>query len=152
MQPTLNRHVFLALATVAWADGSLAPEEREGILRAAGGAGFSSEECAELDAAIQKPRDIDSLNLGRLSAIDRVFVYATAVWLARIDGVVDPGEVAALQRLGDKLMVSDKKRKLADNLAVEVAAMPTGNRPDKYDLVSLRKLVEQRVTHTLPPT
>lgn len=145
MQPTLNRHVFLALATVAWADGVLAPEEREGILRAAAGAGFSPEDCAELDQAIQQPRDIDSLNLGRLSAIDRVFVYATAVWLARMDGVMDPGEVAALQRLGDTLMISDKKRALADNLAAEVAAQPSGDRPDKYDLVALRSLIEKRI-------
>jgi uncharacterized membrane protein YebE (DUF533 family) len=145
MNPTMNRHVFLALATVAWADGVLAPEEREGILRAAAGAGFSPQDCAELDAAIQKPRDIESLNLGRLSAIDRVFVYATAVWLARIDGVMDPGEIEALKRLGDKLMISEKKRAAADAAAVEVATQPTGNRPDKYDLVSLRKLLEQRL-------
>lgn len=145
MQPKLNRHVFLALATVAWADGVLAPEERKGILRAAAGAGFSPEECAELDVAIQKPRDIDSLSLGRLSAVDRVFVYATAVWLARIDGVVDAGEVAALGRLGDKLMLSERVRAAADGTAAEVATMPSGDRPDKYDLVSLRSLLEERL-------
>lgn len=145
MNPTLNRHVFLALATVAWADGVLSAEERQGILQAAGGAGYSAEECAELDAAIQQPRDIESLNLGRLSAVDRVFVYATAAWLARIDGVMDPGEVAALQRLGDKLMLSARVRGAADATAEEVAAQPAGNRPGKYDFVAFRALVEQRL-------
>lgn len=145
MKPALNRNVFLALATVAWADGVFAPEEREGILRAAAGAGYSERECAELDVAMQQPRDIDSLSLGRLSAVDRVFVFATAVWLARIDGVIDPGEQQALRRLGDKLMLSERVRTQADATAVEVAQLPTGSRPDKYDLVKLRELVEERL-------
>jgi hypothetical protein len=32
---TLNKDVFLALAAIAWADGSLDPDEADGIVRAA---------------------------------------------------------------------------------------------------------------------
>lgn len=145
MKPMLNRHVFLALATVAWADGELAPEERTGILRAAEGAGYPADDLAQLDAAIQQPRDIASLNLGKLSATDRVFVYATAVWLAQMDGMVEPGEREALQKLGDRLMVSDRVRSEAAATAAQVAQLPTGDRPDRYDLVKLRELIEARL-------
>jgi len=70
----LNRQVFLALATVAWADGSLAPEERDGILSAARGAGFAGADLTSLEQAIQSPVALSSLSLRKLSALDRVFI------------------------------------------------------------------------------
>jgi uncharacterized membrane protein YebE (DUF533 family) len=141
----LNRQVFLALATVAWADGNLAAEERDGILQAARGAGFSQDDLDSLAAAIQTPSDLSSLDLRKLSALDRVFVYATAEWLAALDGVVEQSEQVALGRLGDALMISERVRTNARQATRDVAQLPTGDRPDRYDLVKLRELLEQRM-------
>jgi hypothetical protein len=143
MRPALNRQVFLALATVAWADGNLAPEECSGILRAAKGAGFSDEDVASLRTEIQTPCALSSLSLRKLSAVDRVFVYATAEWLARLDGVVEQSEQDALKALGDFLMVSERVRNNAREVTIKVAALPSGDQPDRYDLVKLRELIAQ---------
>ncbi len=141
----LNRQVFLALATVAWADGQLAPDERDGILRAAKNAGFSDADVQALAASIETPVPLSSLTLRKLSALDRVFVYAMAEWLARIDNQLDPKEQAALNELGGFLMLSERVRTKARDAAVEVAGLPSGNRPDRFDLVGLRSLLEQRM-------
>jgi uncharacterized membrane protein YebE (DUF533 family) len=141
----LNRQVFLALATVAWADGNLAAEERDGILAAARGAGFSADDLGSLALAIQTPCELSSLDLRKLSALDRVFVYATAEWLAALDGVVEQSEQVALAQLGDALMISERVRNNARQATREVAQLPSGDRPERYDLVELRDLLEQRM-------
>lgn len=146
MKPAMNRQVFLALATVAWADGDLAPEERDGILQAARGAGYAGDEFAALEKAIQEPCDLATLDLRKLSALDRVFAYATAEWLARLDGVVHQSEEKALRELGEFLMLSERVRNKAREASLEVAQLPTGDRPDRYDLVKLRSLLEQRMS------
>lgn len=141
----LNRQVFLALATVAWADGNFADSERDGILRAARGAGFEGDDLSSLGQAIQSPVELSSLNLRRLSALDRVFVYATAEWLARLDGNVQASEQEALKKLGDFLMVSERVRNNAREAALEVAKLPSGDRPDRFDLVKLREMLDARM-------
>ena len=58
------------------------------------------------------------------------------------------GKVVVVQSLPlgeDKLMLSERVRSQADATAVEVAQLPSGSRPEKYDLVQLRELVEQRL-------
>jgi len=145
VKPALNRQVFMALATIAWADGDLAVEERDGILRAARGAGFSDEALASLGEAIQTPCDLDSLDLRKLNAADRVFVFATGEWLARLDGVVHDSERDALQKLGAFLMLSERVQKKATQAALEIAKLPSGNKPEHYDLVKLRSLIEERL-------
>jgi uncharacterized membrane protein YebE (DUF533 family) len=142
MKARINYQVFLALATVAWANGDLAPEERAGILSAARYAGYSDGELSSLSKAIETPRELSSLSLHRLTALDRVFIFATAEWLARLDGVVEQSEVAALAALGDFLKLSEQVRVNARRAALEIAQLPSGDRPDRYDLVKLRELIE----------
>ncbi|HHH31172.1 MAG TPA: TerB family tellurite resistance protein [Polyangiaceae bacterium] len=141
----LNRQVFLALATVAWADGQLAPDERDGILQAARSAGFDDADVDALSKSIEAPVSLSSLDLRKLSALDRVFVYAMAEWLARIDNQLDPKEQVALDELGAFLMLSERVRTKARDAVQEIARLPTGNRPDRFDLVGLRSLLEQRM-------
>ena len=145
MKVALNRQVFLALSTIAWADGNLAPEERDGILSAARGAGFTEDDLASLAEAIKTRCELASLSLRKLSALDRVFVYATGEWLARLDGAVQPSEVDALKNLGEFLMVSERVRDDARSTVLEVAKLPSGDRPGRYDLVKLRELLDQKM-------
>jgi uncharacterized membrane protein YebE (DUF533 family) len=142
---TLNRQVFLALGTIAWADGQLAPEERDGILSAARKAGWSDADLEALQRDLGTPVELSSLDLRKLSALDRVFVYAMGEWLARLDGVVHPDEQKALDALGEFLMLADRVREKALKATIEVAELPSGNRPDRYDLVGLRSMLEERM-------
>lgn len=143
MKARLNNQVFLALATIAWANGDLAASERAGILSAARNAGYKEEELAYLSKLIETRVELSSLSLHRLSALDRVFVYGTAEWVARLDGDVLPSEAEALQKLGDFLKVSEQVRTRARTFVLELAKLPEGNRPDKYDLPKLRDLLEE---------
>ena len=143
MKAQMSNQVFLALATVAWANGDLAASERAGILSAARGAGYSEEDLAYLSKSIETRRELSSLSLRKLSALDRVFVYATAEWLARLDGDVEQSEANALNELGDFLKVSESVRINARQAVLAIAQLPTGDKPDRYDLVKLREVLEQ---------
>lgn len=145
MKPQLNNQVFLALATIAWANGELAAEERAGILSAARTAGYSADQLAYLSKLIATRVELSSLALHRLSAVDRVFVYAAAEWVARVDGSVDQSEVDALKALGDFLKVSEEVRANARRVVLEIAQLPGGDRPDRYDLAKLRETLEQNM-------
>ena len=69
-----------------------------------------------------------------MSKQDRLFLYAVACWIAQIDRIVTPDESDALKALGEKLGVPDRVRAKAEELATEMAALPDGDRPDRYDL------------------
>ena len=139
----MNTQVFLALATVAWANGDLSADERAGILSAARSAGYSEQELAVLSKAIETPRELSSLSLQRLSALDRVFAYAAGEWLARLEGSVGHQEAAALKALGDYLKLSETVRANARQAVQDIAKLPTGDKPDRYDFVQLREALER---------
>lgn len=145
MSAKWSRDVFVALAAVGWADGHLAEDEAQGILRAAREAGLSDDELAPIEAAVRSKSDLDKLDLSGLSRSDRMFLYATAVWLSRLDGVVEPGERTTLWTLGEKLQLPDGIRTDASAAAFHVAQLPTGDRPDKFDFVELRKRIAERL-------
>lgn len=147
MKAGWNEHVLIALATIAWADGKLADEERAGLLRAAADAGFSDDEIAEVEEAIKEPRSLDDLHLHRLSAIDRTFLYGTGLWLARLDGV-DASEREALKKLADKLMLAERVQRGVTMAVDEVAKK--GADADTFDLVELREEIGRRAAASWP--
>jgi uncharacterized membrane protein YebE (DUF533 family) len=145
MSGKLSRDVFVALAAVAWADGQLAEEEAQGIVRAARDAGLDGDDLAAVEEAARSAQSLDAINLSGLSRADKMFVYATAVWLSRLDGVVETGERATLWKLGDKLGLPDGIRTDASAAAFRVAQLPTGDRPEKFDFVALRERIAERI-------
>lgn len=142
----LGRDVFLALAAIGWADGNLDPEEADAIVRTAADEGLEIEEIAEIEAATKSPLDISTIDRAGMSKEDRLFVYAVAVWMTRLDGKVDEGEIAALAKLGEALKVPEKPLKHAHNIAVEIANLPEGDRPARYDLKRLRETIAERLS------
>src|SRR4051812_36462961 len=103
----LSGEVFIALAAIGWADGTLSPEEADGIVRAALECGLELEDIGRIEEATKKRCDLTPLDRSKLSVLDRTFVYATAIWLARLDGRVDVEERDALHKLGDLLNMPD---------------------------------------------
>ena len=145
MEASLSKDVFLALAAIGWSDGELAEDEAKAIVRAAKESGHDGDELSAIDAAVRKKQELSSLDLGAMSPKDRVFVYATAVWLSRIDGVVETGEREALWKLGDLLKLPDGIRTQASAAAFEVSQMTGEDKPDKYDFVALEKEIAKRL-------
>src|ERR1700723_1272091 len=98
-----RKDVFIALAAVAWADGQLDPDEADAIVRAALEDGLSLEEITAIEAATKAPVDLGVIDRSGLSKEDRLFVYAVACWIARMDGKVTEAEADALTKLGERL-------------------------------------------------
>ncbi len=142
----LHPDVFIALAAIAWADGTLSPDEADGIVRAASDEGFSLEELARIEAATVAKVDLArAIDRSPMTKEDRLFVYAVAAWIARMDGNVTLEESDALQALGGRLALPDRLRARAESIVSEVAALPDGDRPLRYDLAMLRRLIGQRL-------
>jgi uncharacterized membrane protein YebE (DUF533 family) len=143
----LGRDVFLALAAVGWSDGKLDPEEADALVRTALEEGLELPEIEEIEAATRSPIDISAIDLGKLSKADRLFIYAVASWMIRLDGVVDDRELGALRKLGDMLMLPERPREHADMIALEIADLPEGDRPARYEIARLRATIVERLAH-----
>lgn len=143
-KPRLGRDVYIALAAVGWADGQLDPEEADAIVRTALEEGLELEAIAEIEKATQAPVDLGVIDRKNLSKVDRLFVYAVASWISRLDRVVSPEETEALARLGDALKIPARPRALVDGIAQDVAN-GTSDRPSRYDLAALRRIIGERL-------
>jgi uncharacterized membrane protein YebE (DUF533 family) len=143
--PALRRDVFIALAAIGWADGKLDADEADAIVRAAVEVGLPLEEIAEIENATQSRVDLGAIDRSGMTKEDRLFVYAIACWIARLDGKVTAEESAALSALGERLGVPERPRVHAEGIAREVAELPEGDRPARYDLVALRRILGERL-------
>jgi uncharacterized membrane protein YebE (DUF533 family) len=143
-KPRLGRDVYIALAAVGWADGHLDQEEADAIVRTALEEGLDITEIAEIEAATKERIDLGVIDRKNLSKEDRLFVYAVACWLTRLDGVVSAAEGEALSRLGEALKIPEKPRGIVDGIAQEIANRGD-DRPDRYDLVALRRTIGDRL-------
>ena len=143
--PKLQKDVFLALSAIAWADGKLDPDEADAIVRAAVESGLDLAEIEAIEAATKEPIDLGAVDRASLSKPERLFVYAMACWIARLDGKVTEEEGRALAALGERLGVPERPRALVESLAREIAELPAGDRPARYDLDRLRAVIDERL-------
>jgi len=141
----LGRDVFIALAAIGWADGKLDEDEADAIVRTAIEEGLQIEEIEEIEAATKSPVELSVIDRSGMSKADRLFVYAVAAWMTRLDGARDEKEIAALDRLGTLLRVPDRPREQADEIAKQIAELPEGDRPAMMDLPKLRKSIAERL-------
>ncbi len=137
--------MFLALAAIGWADGKLDEEEADAIVRTALEEGLEIEEIAEIEAATKSPVDLATIDRSTMSKADRLFVYAVASWMTRLDGEVHEKESAALTKLGELLKIPARPREHADAIALEIASLAEGDRPHRYDLKQLRVTLGDRL-------
>jgi uncharacterized membrane protein YebE (DUF533 family) len=143
MDLNIGRDTLLALAAIAWADGSLAPEEATSIRAAAQQLALSVEDAAALEQALARPFTLDSVETIGMTRLTRLFTYAVSSWVITLDGDVSPAERTALELMGDRLGLSaiarERARSLAESLARETSST------SHYDLVKLRALLSARL-------
>lgn len=135
--PSLGRDVYLALAAVAWADGFLDDEDSEAILKVATEDGLPPETINQIRGEISHRVPLASIASDSLCPEDRMFVYAVASWMARLDGAVSRNETQALTKVAVCLGLTEEQCEQARSKALEVAEL--GRRPKDYDLLSLRR-------------
>jgi tellurite resistance protein len=144
-KPALRKDVYVALAAIAWADGTLDPDEADAIVRAAADEGLPLDDIAAIDEATKKPVDMAAIDRAGMSKEDRIYVYAVAYWIARMDGQVTAQEDEAMAKLGESLGIPERARLKAEGIAREVAELPEGDRPARYDLIALRRILGERL-------
>lgn len=143
---SLRKEGFLAVVAVARADGLLRTDESRGLLGAAQEVGLSEADLGEVKTALEGGLDLDALDLSALSGAERALTYAFAMWLAKVDGVVNADELATLRKLGAQLDLPEPKLKAAASAAFDITCLPGGNRPEKFEF----KKLEERLRDKLP--
>ena len=142
---TLPKESFLALVAVGWVDKQLQRVEVTGLMRAAKEAGLPAQDIAEIEAATKAPMDLGALDFGKLGQWEQVLTYALAAWIAQVDGVVSTSESDMLADLGTKLGLAEPLRKRAAVAANDIACLPQGGRPEKYDFEKLIARLKERM-------
>jgi uncharacterized membrane protein YebE (DUF533 family) len=137
MEPQIDTDTLLALAAIAWADGSIAPAEAAGIRSAARQLGLGPDELGRVEAALARRFDLGEVETLRMNRLSRLFTYAAASWIAGIDGAPSPAEATALGMLGERLGLSNVARERA-TAAARAIGSASGPGADAYDLVKLR--------------
>jgi uncharacterized membrane protein YebE (DUF533 family) len=141
----LGKDVFVALAAIGWADGKLDGDEADAIVRCALEEGLDLEEITAIEEATKTPVDLGSIELGKLSKADRLFIYAVGTWITRIDGHVADEEKDALVKLGKALKIPEKPREHADAIAEEIGTLGESDKPAFFNLPKLRKTLKVRL-------
>ncbi len=104
------REVLLeALMSVAWADRTLADEERQAAQAAAMGLGLVLPGDRDLTSPDRRPIQPEELQINRLNTRDRELIFLCAAWMAVADEVEDPSETRVLDRLQARFELSDAR-------------------------------------------
>lgn len=146
----LSKQPFLALAAIGWIDGSLQKVEAVGLLRAAKEAGLEGDDYAAIEKATKEKVTLESADVSGMSEWEQVLTYALAAWFAQLDGVVSTSEHTTLVALGEKLGLKEALRKRAAAVANDIACLPEGGRPERYDFAKLAARLRERMPQLEP--
>lgn len=147
---TLPKEAFIALAALGWADGSIRPAEKAGLLKAASSCGVSGGDLSAVEAALSTETKLEGFVPGDMSDWQRLLTYGLAVWLARLDGVQSTDESDLLRDLAKRLDLDKAKTERASAAAFDVFCLPEGGRPDRFDFVALEKRMREKLPHLAP--
>jgi len=147
----LGKDVFVALAAVGWADGEVSVDEADSLLHAARECGIEGAELDSVKKSAREKVELDAVKALTLTVKERMFVYAIATWLARIDGVVMPEEREMLFRLGKALKLADGDKTRASAASFSVAQLSEGERPSRYDIAGLAARLDAILAASIPP-
>lgn len=145
MTTSLPVECFLTFASIVYADGEIRRGELEGFRRAAKQYGISAEDLASVEVKAKDGLTLADIDLPELSAWQRALTYAFAVWLAKVDGIINKDENELLQQLGDKLDLEKRRRDAARSATYDIAALPGGHKPELFDFEALEKQLEQKL-------
>jgi hypothetical protein len=124
-----QKDVVRALACLMWADGNAAPQERQIIEEVIAALGPTEEERREMQAWLE--RDVVKLadvELERLDDAEKELLLSDAILLTYADDVALPSEKAILDKLRERLGVTeDTLQRIADDVREENAISLPGS-------------------------
>lgn len=135
MELKIGRDTLLALSAVAWADGSIDPREANALRDAAKQLLVQGDDLASVERSLANKVTLDEVETVRMNRLTRLFTYATACWMAEVDGQASDTETAMLQLLAERLGLSAVARERAHNVVRGIAERSL---PGSFDLLELR--------------
>ncbi len=133
------------LITMAWADGHLDDQEKEGVLAAASVFNLTKELRGRLDQLLEKPIGLEELLVEELSARDKAFAYVAAAWLAGVDDNVHAKEEELLGKLGSVLGLTDARRNELAGIARDLEPLRKDDKSWAAEIVTLFKAIPARL-------
>ncbi len=143
------REVLLeALMSVAWADRTLADEERQAAQAAAMGLGLVLPGDRDLTSPERRPIRPEDLDVGRLNARDRELIFLCAAWMALADEVEDPSETKVLDRLQARFELAEARCEELKGRAQELRGQQPGSWWRAFDrlVVEAAKALQQEAS------
>jgi len=135
MELKIGRDTLLAIAAVAWADGSIDPREAEALRQATRHLDVQGQDLSDVERALSTRIGLDEVETVRMNRLTRLFTYAACYWMAEVDGKASEAESNLLQLLGDRLGLSRVSRERAQNAVRGIAQRSTSG---SFDLLELR--------------
>lgn len=134
------------LITMAWADGRLDENEKQGVLAASEVFNLTKELRDRIEQILQAPMPVEELLVENLSARDKAFAFVAAAWMSGVDAEVDEKEKALLEKAADLLGLSaDRKTELLQ-VARDLEPLRKGEGSSwTKELVTLFKAIPQRL-------
>jgi len=133
------------LITMAWADGKLDDNEKQGVLAAAEVFNLTKELRDRIDQILQTPMPIEELLVENLSARDKAFAFVAATWMSGVDSEVDPKEQELLDKAADLLGLSAPRRKELVQIARDLEPLERDSGSWTKEIVTLFKAIPQRL-------
>ncbi len=140
--------ILALLIAIAWADGELRDEEKEGVRGAAQVLNLPKELRDRLEAMLSKQSGLDQVNLAELSTRDGAFAFVAASWMTSIDDKVDPKEEKMIDDVAHALNLSEEQR---SELAVIAKGLVADSQKAKNkfrwadDVMSLFKAIPAKI-------
>ena len=122
----LGIDALLALAEIVWADGRVAEEEAEALVKIARACTLDDHDVALVQRALQERPSTEQLLPLSLAREEAEHLYTLACVIASADGTLDPREVAAIAGLGDRLRLDASARERSATAAAAVAESLAG--------------------------
>jgi uncharacterized membrane protein YebE (DUF533 family) len=133
------------LITMAWADGRLDDNEKEGVLAAAQVFNLTKELRDRIDQILQKPMPVEELLVENLSARDKAFAYVAAVWMSGVDSEVDDKEKALLEKAASLLGLDAARKAELELIARDLEPLDRGKGSWTKEIVALFRAIPQRL-------
>ena len=136
---------FALLISMAWADGRLDEQEREGVRAAADVFNLTRELRERLDQLLQAPITVDELLVDELSPRDKAFAYVAAAWLSGVDDEVDVKEEDLLRKVAAVLGFTDERRSELAQIARDLEPIRTDKDSWAAEIVTLFRAIPTRL-------
>lgn len=133
------------LITMAWADGKLDENEKQGVLAAAEVFNLTKELRDRIDQILQAPMPVEELLVENLSSRDKAFAFVAATWMSGVDSEVDAKEQALLDQAAELLGLSTARKTELVQIARDLEPLQRGAGSWTKEIVTLFKAIPQRL-------